>query len=189
VPNASTDADRAMGVLRGDSQLESLLRSLRQAFGDLVEGRPTALQALSQVGLSTGKTTGSGALDQSAIEGHLTLSSSKLAEQLNAHLSDVKALFTNVTGSYASEGLAQRLHGIVDPWVLGSGTAPAIFTSRLSSEQTMIDSLSKQQSDMDSALAAREAAMRQKFTAMETALSQLQSQGTWLSGQLAQLGR
>jgi flagellar hook-associated protein 2 len=187
VANADNDTDRAKGALRGDGQLEGLLRSLRAAFSDLVQGRPSDMQTLSQVGLSTGKTTGSGALDQGAIQGKLTLDTAKLAEKLNGRLSDVKALFTNVTGAYSSEGLAQRLHGVVDPWVVGSGTAAAIFSSRISSEQTMIDSLKKQQSDMDVRLTARETALRQKFTAMETALSQLQSQGNWLLGQLAQL--
>jgi flagellar hook-associated protein 2 len=187
VANANNDADRAKGALRGDSQLEGLLRSLRSAFSDLVQGRPSDLQALSQAGLSTGKTTGSGALDQDAIMGKLTLDTTKLTEKLSGRLSDVKALFSNVTGSYATEGLSQRLHRVVDPWVTGSGTSAAIFDSRLSSEQSMIDSLVKQQSDMDVRLTARETALRQKFTAMETALSQIQQQGNWLLGQLAQL--
>jgi flagellar hook-associated protein 2 len=189
VPNADNDADRAKGVLRGDTQLEGLLRSLRAAFSDLVQGRPGDLQTLSQVGLSTGKTTGSGALDKDAIEGKLTLDSAALADKLSTRLSDVKALFSNLTGDYATEGLAQRLHRVVDPWVVGSGSSAAIFDSRLSSEQSMIDSLVKQQSDMDVRLTAREAALRQKFTAMETALSQIQQQGNWLLGQLAQLQR
>jgi len=187
--NPTTDDDRAKGVLRGDSQLDSLLNSLRSTFGDLVQGRPSDMQALSQVGLSTGKTTGSGALDQDAIEGKLTLDTTKLSDALNTRLSDVKALFSNATGSYATEGLAQRLHRVVDPWVVGSGTSTAIFDSRISSEQSIIDGLVKQQSDMDVRLNERETALRQKFTAMETALSQIQSQGNWLMGQLAQLSR
>jgi len=40
---------------------------------------------------------------------------------------------------------------------------------------------------MDVSLAAKEAALRSKFTAMETALSQLQAQGTWLAGQISKL--
>jgi flagellar hook-associated protein 2 len=187
VVNPTTDDDRAKGVLNGDSQLDGLLNSLRAAVGDLVQGRPNDMQALSQVGLSTGKTTGGGALDQDAIEGKLTLDTTKLADALSTRLSDVKALFSNATGTYATEGLAQRLHGVVDPWVVGSGTSSAIFDSRISSEQSMIDELVKQQSDMDVRLNDREAALRQKFTAMETALSQIQSQGNWLLGQLAQL--
>ena len=187
VAQPQNDSDRAKGVLNGDSQLEGLLRSLRQAVGDLVQGRPSDLQALSQAGLSTGKTTGTGTLNQDAIEGKLSLDTTALGDLLAARLSDVKALFTNVTGSYASEGLAQRLHGIVDPWVTGVGSSGAVFDSRIASEQSTIDALKKQQSDMDVSLAAKEAALRSKFTAMETALSQLQAQGTWLAGQISKL--
>ena len=40
---------------------------------------------------------------------------------------------------------------------------------------------------IDQRLSVREAALRQQFTALESALSQTQSQGAWLSAQLAQL--
>jgi flagellar hook-associated protein 2 len=40
---------------------------------------------------------------------------------------------------------------------------------------------------MDVTLTAKEAALRRKFTAMETALSQIQAQGNWLAGQIARL--
>jgi flagellar hook-associated protein 2 len=187
VANASTASDRAQGVLNGDSQLEGLLRSLRRAVGDIVGGRPTAYQAASQVGLSTGASTGSGTLSQNAIEGKLTLDADKLSDALAGHLSDVKALFTNATGTYSTEGLGQRLRGIVDPWVTGTGTNASLFSSRLASEQSLIDSMGTQISDMNTVLTQKEATLRAKFTAMETALSQLQSQGSWLAGQLASL--
>ena len=41
---------------------------------------------------------------------------------------------------------------------------------------------------MDVRLATREQALKAQFTAMETALSQAQSQSAWLTSQIAQLG-
>ena len=187
VANPKTDADRAKGLLNGDSQLSGLLRNLRRSIGDLVQGRPTDFQALSQIGLSTGKSTGSGALDQSAIEGQITLDSSKLADKLLNHLSDVKALFTNATGTYGTEGLAQRLHGVVDAWVTGDGKNAPLFESKITAEQSLIEDLKTRQSDMDVFLTQKETALRAKFTAMETALQQMQAQSNWLTGQLSRL--
>ena len=57
-----------------------------------------------QVGLTTGKTTGSGALSKDAVSGKLSLDATQLGDQLATRFSDVKALLRNVTGKYATEG-------------------------------------------------------------------------------------
>jgi|tagenome__1003787_1003787.scaffolds.fasta_scaffold20980908_2 flagellar hook-associated protein 2 len=183
VPNATTDADRAKGLLKGDPALTGLLAAMRAAIADPVSGRPTTTQLLSQVGVSTGATTGTGALSKDAIAGKLTLDATTLSDQLANHFTDTKALFTNLTGDYATEGLAQRLGGLLDGWVKSDG----ILDARIDGEQSTIDSLKKRSADMDVRLAAREKALRAQFTAMEQALSQSQSQGSYLSSQLASL--
>src|SRR5207247_9549571 len=95
VPDAATDADRAKGVLNGDSGLTGLLANLRKALADVVSGRPGEMSYLSQAGLSTGKTTGSSAISKDAVAGKLSLDTAKLSEQLAARFSDVKTLFKN----------------------------------------------------------------------------------------------
>ena len=85
-------------------------------------------------------------------------------------------------------GLEQRLDALVDPWLHGNGTTGAILDSRIASSDALLKSLKDRESDLGVRLAGREKALRAQFTALETALSKAQSQGTWLAGQLAALG-
>jgi flagellar hook-associated protein 2 len=99
----------------------------------------------------------------------------------------VKALFTNVTGSYASEGLAQRLGGILTPWT-ASSASNGLLSSRIDGETRTITDLQGQSKDWDQRLALRQQMLQAQFTAMETALSQAQSQSGWLDSQMKSLG-
>ncbi|MDX6547598.1 MAG: flagellar hook-associated protein 2, partial [Gaiellales bacterium] len=184
VLNPTNDSDRAKGTLHADSSLQDLLANMRSAIATPIAGRPSITAMLSQVGVSTGASVGSGTLNQDSIAGKLTLDSTKLNDQLLNHFADVKALFTNPTGSYDSEGLAQRLGGFVSGMV---DATTGILTGRIAAEQTQIDSLKKQSADMDVRLTAKEASLRARFTAMETALSAAQSQGSYLTSQIAAL--
>jgi flagellar hook-associated protein 2 len=186
VASPQNASDLTKGVLYGDSGLTSLLSSMRQAIGGLFTRDPGQLQTLSQVGLSTGATTGSGSIDQDAVDGKLSLDTDTLADQLSSNYAQVKSLFTNATSSYDTEGLGQRLSGIVDPW-LTDATAGGILQSRIAGEDDTIKELKDQQSDWDQRLALKEQQYRAQFTALETALSQAQTQGQWLSGQIASL--
>jgi hypothetical protein len=111
-----------------------VLRAATAAVADPVTGRPSETRLLSQVGVSAGATTGGDALNKDAIAGRLTLDAAKLADQLTAHFGDTKALFTNVSSSYDTEGLAQWLGGLLDSWVKSDG----ILDGRIDAEQTTI---------------------------------------------------
>ena len=100
----------------------------------------------------------------------------------------MKAVFTNATGSYASEGIAQRLDSLVSAQVTGDGTNAGLIDSRTASEDSMIDDLKDRQAFWDVRLASKEKQLRAQFAALEAALSKTQSEGNWLSGQLARLG-
>ncbi|HET6850282.1 MAG TPA: flagellar filament capping protein FliD [Gaiellales bacterium] len=184
VLNATNDADRAKGVLYGDSGLQDLLANLRSAIATPVSGRPSSLAMLSQVGVSTGAAVGTGALNQDSIAGKLTLDSSALTTALTNSFSDVKALFTNTSGTGSSLGMGQRLNALVDGM---TNATTGILTARINDEQSTIDDLKRQSDDMNVRLTAKEASLRAQYTAMETALSQAQSQGQYLSSQLASL--
>jgi flagellar hook-associated protein 2 len=188
VANPVSDADRTKGVLRGDSALTGLVSSLRNAFSDLVTGRPANLQTLAQAGLSTGKATGTGSLSQDSIKGKLSIDSAAFSAALTTSFSDVKALFTNVTGSYASEGLAQRLGDLLKPWT-ASSASNGLLNMRIDGETTTLSSLQAQSINWDERLKIRQEMLQKQFVAMETALGQAQSQGSWLDGQIAQLNR
>ncbi len=183
VVNPQSDADRAKGDLQGDPALASLLSQLRQAVGDVFGGHPPSAQLLSQAGLSTGAAVGSGTLNQDAIEGKLTLDTDKLSSLLQTNFADVKALFTNATGSYATEGLSQRLDGIINPWIQTGG----VLASRLDGESSLLKELQDQQDAMNVRLDLRQQQLEAQFANLETVLAQTQSQGQWLSSQIAGL--
>lgn len=188
VANPQNDADRIKGVLNGDSALEGLVGSLRNAFSDVVSGRPAGLQSLAQVGMSTGAATGAAGLNSDSIDGKLTFDPAAFTRAMTSDLNNVKALFTNATGSYASEGLAQRLSRTLNPWTAGS-SSNGLLSTRIDGEGTTVNSLKADSAAWTPRLAIREAMLRAQFAAMETALSQAQSQSSWLDGQIAQLGR
>ena len=97
----------------------------------------------------------------------------------------MKKLFTNVTGTYDSEGLAQRLDDLIRPQVQTGG----VLASRIDSQQSAINDLKQRQKDIETRVALRETQLRAQFTAMETALSQSQSLMSQLSGQFASLSQ
>jgi flagellar hook-associated protein 2 len=183
VANPQNASDRAQGVLNGDAALTGLLSSLRNAAADIVQGRPDTMKVLSQAGLSTGAAVGSGTLNQDALAGKLTLDTTKLASALATSLGDVKALFTNPTTSYATQGLAQRLSSLVNAQ-LGSG---GVLTARIATSNASISAFTKSIGDWTTRLADKQKQLQQQFTNMETALSQAQSQGSWLSAQVAKM--
>jgi flagellar hook-associated protein 2 len=187
INNPKSDSDRAKGVLNGDSALSGLLFSLRNAVADLVSGRPAEMSYASQAGLSTGATTGTGSLNPDAIAGKLSLDKTKLSEQLASRFSDVKAVFTNASGAYDTQGIAQRLDSLVSAQLTGDGTNAGMIDARLSSEDSIIKDLKDRQAFWDVRLASKEKQLRAQFAALEAALSKSQSEGNWLSGQLARL--
>jgi len=62
------------------------------------------------------------------------------------------------------------------------------LTSSITGRKHTIDSLNLQINNWDARLFAKREAMQKKYTGLETALSKLQSQSTWLNGQIGGLG-
>ena len=184
VANPTTDADRAQGVLEGDTTLTQILDKLRDAVSDPVSGRPMATSLFSQVGVSTGDPSGTAKPSADSITGYLTLDSDTLTSSLTSSFDDVKALFANTTGQYSTEGLSQRLGDI-----LNSYTAPTtgLLSNYMSDEDSLITSMQTESSDMDVRLNLRQEQLQTQFTNMETALSSLQSQSSWLTSQINSL--
>jgi flagellar hook-associated protein 2 len=186
VPNPSNPTDDATGVLYNDQGLERLLSNLRNSVSDLMTGGGQ-FSSLAQVGLSTGAAAGNGSISQDSLDGKLTVDTTAFESALNTNFDSVKALFTNATGKYATEGLGQRLDTI-----LNSYTAPAIsggyLNAAINSGTTLITELQGQVTDWEQRLALKQESLQEQFTNMETALSQAQSVGSQLSSQISSLG-
>jgi flagellar hook-associated protein 2 len=88
-----------------------------------------------------------------------------------------------VTGNFASEGLAQRLNGVIRQYTGSQG----VISSEISGESSLIASLNDQKAEWDVRLQEQQTALQTKFSNMESALSSLQSQGSWLTSAIAKL--
>jgi flagellar hook-associated protein 2 len=177
VANPQSDADREAGMLQGDPQLLSILSNLRSAVTSTMSGGTGGLSYLGNVGLSTGAAVGSGTISQDSLEGKLSLDTTKLQSMLASNFSGVKSLFSNATGSFGSEGLSQRMDDIINPQTSATGA----LNGRITSEASLIQSYSQQIADIEQRVTLHEAALRAQFTAMESAVAQLQSSSSALS--------
>jgi flagellar hook-associated protein 2 len=178
VANPKTDADRQAGMLQGDQQLLSILSSLRQSVSTTMSGAANGMGYLGSIGLSTGAAVGTGTISQDSLKGKITLDTTKLTSALASNFSDVKALFTNATGSYSSEGLSQRMNDIVNRQAGSTG----VLASRITSEASLVTSYFQQIADIEQRVTLRETTLRAQFTAMETAVARLQSVSSALGG-------
>lgn len=114
--------------------------------------------------------------------GKLTFDQSAFRAAYAADPAGVAAKFTSGT----TPGFAARVQtaaaGASDPI---SGSITASVNGRTSQIKTLQDSIA----DWDARLALRQESLQRQFTALETALSQMNSQSNWLSGQLGSLSK
>jgi len=174
VPNPTTDADARKGPLFGDPQLTGLLSQLRSAMSDKT-GVGGAITSLADIGVSTGTGSG-GAASPDSVAGKLTLDADKLADALTDNRLDVKTFLTDTTN-----GIAAKLGGLLDPVAKASTGLIDVRANEAGSESSDIDD---QIQALEDRLSQRQERLQAQFTAMEQALAQSQSQGSWLTAQL-----
>jgi flagellar hook-associated protein 2 len=174
VINAKTDDDRLQGAMFGDSRLQSLVDSLRNAVISPVSGLTGSQSIANFAGISTG------AFGSGDTTGQLTLDTTKLTAALAGGSDAIKSLFMSSTGSSASSGLMQRISDLSWNAVKSDGSiANAISASSQHSKdlQTSIDT-------MTATLQQRSDQLKAQFTAMETALSNLKAMQAQMAAQL-----
>lgn len=188
------------GLLRGDSLLGGILDDMRKALYDPIDGSSTSLY---KIGITTGS------YEQ---KGKLVIDESKLRAAITNNIDAVAQLFTKNSDityeealadsdksqtRYKETGIAQRLYDIIQDNIRTARDADGykgallekagikgdlsefrnIMNEEILRKDTLIDTL------LDK-LVDKEDALYRKFTAMETALSRMNSQSSWLSQQL-----
>jgi flagellar hook-associated protein 2 len=168
VVNPANTTDARRGSLFNDNGLNGVLTSLRGAISAAVPGMAAALDQLSELGISTGASTGGGTLNQDAIAGKLTLDTAALKAKLDSDPSGVKKLLGGVAGT---DGFAQRIEGLIEPLTQAGGT----FDARMGSVTSQLSSIASSLTRFDDRIAAHETQMRRQFAALETAMQRNQA--------------
>jgi flagellar hook-associated protein 2 len=94
------------------------------------------------------------------------------------------------TAAYNADPTAIKEAGVAfaDKFEALANTQNSNITSSITGRKNVIDSLNLQIDDWGVRLVARQEALQKQYSGLETALSKLKSQSTWLSGQIASLG-
>ncbi|WCN38146.1 flagellar filament capping protein FliD [Aneurinibacillus uraniidurans] len=179
------------GLLHNDSMLKSALDDLRSRVTSPVSGtKPGDPSMLSQIGIDTSKNMSE--------SGKLVIDEEKLRKAISDNPSGVIALFTAKSSvsdkkseQYKSEsGIAVRLfqridvfnHGIMDE--INTKIENKLNASDSSALEKQIQDFQRRIDDMNTSLSQKEDAYYRKFAAVEKALSNANSQSSWLASQL-----
>ncbi len=171
---APSSSDPTQGTLYGDPSLSSLLASMRSGMLKAGSGLPSGLATMLDIGVSTGATTGSGAISQSSLAGNLTLSATTLTSQLTANPSGVQSVLNSWSINFSS-------------LVNSQGAPGGTIDERIQGDDAQVSQLGNQISVMQAALADKQNSLVQEFAQLEAALSTNQSTSSWLTSQLASL--
>jgi flagellar hook-associated protein 2 len=167
-------AEYATGSLFGDSELEGLLDSMRQAMYEPIAGLPTEMSSPADIGVSTGAAAGGGASSQASLDGLLELNPTKLSEVVKSNPAGVQKMLDQW-----SQALQSTLTVVAEP----GGTLEA----RINGDSNQITQLTSQINGMNEVLAQREKALQETYAELEGVISQNTAQSSWLSSQEALL--
>jgi flagellar hook-associated protein 2 len=169
-----SSTDPTQGTLFGDPGLQGLLTSMRSMMFTGGSGLPAGASTMDDIGVSTGATTGNGAVSQSALSGDLTLNATALTNMLQSNAGGVKSILGSWSSSFVN---------IADNAADPGGT----ISARIGGDNTQISNLGNQISSMQSALTDKQNFLVQEFAQLEAALSSNQSLSSSLTSQLASL--
>ena len=167
------------GMLRHDSILQDTLYKLRSDISTPVSGLSGKYSSLASIGVTTG--------DYSE-GGKLYLDETKLKKALEEDPDVVSKLFSTTGTSSANQGVAVRFYDTLktsmDKIATVGGYSSTTDDDTKSSLAKLIIQYNKDLVSMDDRLQDIESRYYKQFDAMETALSKMNQQSSWLSQQL-----
>jgi flagellar hook-associated protein 2 len=162
----SYDPDtKKAGPLLGDAMLRGIEMDLRSKLTGVVSGLGGNYQSLASVGITTQK------------DGTLSMDSEKLGKALSADFDGVAKLF----GS--ADGVASRLASSLETTLADD----AQINTRTKTLNTKSLSLQQEQADLETRMATVTARYNAQFNALDSLLSNLSSQSSFLTSQLASI--
>jgi len=162
---AYDDTSKIGGILLGDSTLRSVQDTIRREISASVSGLTGAFSTLAELGVTTDE------------DGKLSLDDDKFAEALASNFDDVGTLFAS------DSGIAKRLDSLIDGYIGSNG----LIKSRTEGIQNSIVDLGEQRDSLNRRLASLESRLQAQFTVMDTLVSTLNNQSSFLTQQLESL--
>ena len=165
------DTEKA-GTLQGDSTLMRLQMRVRSMVTERV-GSNSSYNDLSSIGIEIDR------------EGTMSFDSSKMTDAIENAPQDVMNLFNAEQEEEGFDGVATKVDGYLDQMLQStSGTIPR----RIDFYDTRMDNIDDNIADLQRRLESTRQRYKEQFTAMETAMSEMQQQQSWMQSQLASLG-
>ncbi len=166
-------ATETAGTLQGDSSMSSLAGQLRGIAGAAVPGLAGgAYDSLAQIGITSSR------------DGTLTLDAAAFTNALKADPTAVAAVFGRDDGDGVNgpaDGVARQIQAFA------SSFSSDILSARLTGFTSSLQRLDDKISGLEAMMELKEKRLRAQWTAMETAVSQFQSQGADLAARLGSL--
>ena len=164
------------GLLRNDSILNTVTSGVRDDFNDPIVGLSGTYNRASSIGITTGVYTENGKLH---------FDSSKLKTALEEDPDAVKKLFGTAsdTDEHSEDGIANRLYDTLKTAMDQINDKAGVLKGSADTQSPMAKELTdykKRMTDMTTRLNDLEDRYYKQFTAMEEALSKLNSQASWL---------
>lgn len=160
-----------MDRLIGDSTIRNIKLQLQHIITSQIDGVTGEYKALSQVGIKTNK------------DGTLTMDTTEMKEALADDLSSVTSLFTynDNNASLETDGIALRLVHSIDAMLRNPD---GLLTGRTRGINDSISSIDDRIASMERYVSSYEEGLRRQYTALETLMSNIQNQGSYLSASL-----
>ena len=154
------------GVLGGDASLRAVISRLRNEMST-AGGIGAGIKYLSDIGITFQK------------DGSLTVDDAKLANALAKDPTGVSNLFV-----LTQNGIGKRLPDVIDDYI---SSIDGTLTFRQKGVQASVEQIDKKVAREERRIAAVEERLTKQFSALEQLVSQLKSQGEFLSQQLSAL--
>ncbi len=167
-------AKENLGSLFGDSTLSSFKNKLRRIVTNVYRRNDsTSIRSLAEMGISTKSDTGAG-INNAQLRGYLEINEKKLDDALANSMPDIRYLFGYDTNNdrLADNGVGVQLFNQINPYTERGG----IFPNKTNALAARIRLTNDRIERYDKQLERKEAALQQKYGAMEGTLQRLQRQ-------------
>jgi flagellar hook-associated protein 2 len=188
------DEKAKSGLLTNDSTIRSFLTEMRNSLNTVVEnaGVSSKFKSLKDIGISFSSNyqdNGKFVLDEAKLKGLLQTNSEDIKKLFTIKETGATSSSTTVTDSnmHKNSGFAWRIYDRLNTAISQLGTIAGSPNSSVDTKSTIAQQLKSLDSNINreqDKISAYEDRMWKQFTAMEKALQQLNSQGSWLSQQL-----